>query len=68
MSGNVWQWVEDGYREAAVNTRDWGVLRGGSWGTASRSELESCYRNVLDRNDRDVLYGFRCVLVTGTGP
>ena len=68
MSGNVWQWVEDGYREAAGNTRDWGVLRGGSWGTSSRSELESCYRNVLDRNDRDVIYGFRCVLVPGGVP
>jgi hypothetical protein len=65
MSGNVWQWVEDGYRDGAVNTRDWGVLRGGSWGTSSRSELESGYRNVVDRNDRDVIYGFRCVLVPG---
>ena len=62
MSGNVWQWGEDGYRGDAVTTRDWGVLRGGSWGTSSRGELESCYRNVVDRNDRDVIYGFRCVL------
>ena len=68
MSGNVWQWVEDGYRGDALNARDWGVLRGGSWGTSSRSELESCYRNVVDRNDRDVIYGFRCVLVPGPGP
>jgi len=65
MSGNVWQWVEDGYREGAVTTRDWGVLRGGSWGTSSRSELESCYRNVVDRSERDVIYGFRCVLAVG---
>ena len=65
MSGNVWQWVQDGYRGAAGDTRDWGVLRGGSWGTSSRSELESCYRNVVDRNDRDVIYGFRCALVAG---
>jgi serine/threonine protein kinase len=68
MSGNVWQWVEDGYREGAVNTRDWGVLRGGSWGTSSPSELESCYRNVVDRDDRDVIYGFRCVLAPGAVP
>jgi len=62
MSGNVWQWVEDGYRQEAANGRDWGVLRGGSWGTSSRSELESCYRYVVDRNDSDVIYGFRCVI------
>ena len=68
MSGNVWQWVEDGYREGAGNPRDWGVLRGGSWGTSSRSELESSYRNVMDRNYRDVIYGFRCVLVAGDTP
>lgn len=65
MSGNVWQWVEDGYRQEAANTRDWGVLRGGSWGTSSRSELESCYRYVVDRNDSDVIYGFRCVIGEG---
>ena len=65
MSGNVWQWVEDGYRGGG-DGHDWAVLRGGSWGTSSRSELESCYRNVVDRNDRDVIYGFRCVLATGT--
>jgi hypothetical protein len=64
MSGNVWQWVEDGYRQEAPNTRDWGVLRGGSWGTSSRRELESCYRYVVDRNDSDVIYGFRCVIAT----
>ncbi len=67
MSGNVWQWIEDGYRGAAADPHDWGVLRGGSWGTSSASELESCYRNVVDRNDRDVIYGFRCVLVGGGG-
>jgi hypothetical protein len=24
--------------------------------------VQSSYRNVIDRNDRDVIYGFRCVL------
>ena len=44
--------------------RDWGVLRGGSWATKNRLEMESSYRNVVDRNDRDVIYGIRCVLAT----
>ncbi len=63
MSGNVWQWVDDGYRQGAADAHDWGVLRGGSWGTSARCELESCYRYVVDRNERDVIYGFRCVIV-----
>jgi hypothetical protein len=25
-------------------------------------EMQSSYRNVVDRNERDVIYGFRCVL------
>jgi len=40
------------------------VLRGASWANASPGELRSSYRNVVDRTERDVLYGFRCVLVT----
>jgi hypothetical protein len=40
------------------------VLRGGSWATSNRFEMQSSYRNVVDRNERDVIYGFRCVLVT----
>ena len=59
MTGNVWQWC-DGFYKAGAR---WGVLRGGSWGTAAPGELRSSYRNVVDRSERDVIYGFRCVLV-----
>jgi formylglycine-generating enzyme required for sulfatase activity len=59
MSGNVWQWCDDFYKPGSR----WGVLRGGSWGTAAPGELRSSYRNVVDRSERDVIYGFRCVLV-----
>ena len=31
---------------------------------AADLKMQSSYRNVVDRNDRDVIYGFRCVLAT----
>jgi formylglycine-generating enzyme required for sulfatase activity len=65
LGGNVWEWCAEGYKgDVAGAGRDWGVLRGGSWATSNRTELQSSYRNVVDRNERDVIYGFRCVLAT----
>ncbi len=60
LGGNVWEWCEDLYKSGSR----WGVLRGGSWGNKSRGELLTSYRNVVDRGERDVIYGFRCVLVS----
>jgi formylglycine-generating enzyme required for sulfatase activity len=59
LAGNVWQWCLEPYR----NGVRWGVVRGGSWSNAAPAELRSSYRNVIDRSERDVIYGFRCVLV-----
>jgi hypothetical protein len=65
LGGNVWEWCLDTYKgSSSATSRDWGVLRGGSWATSNRLEMQSSYRNVVDRNDRDVIYGFRCVLAT----
>jgi formylglycine-generating enzyme required for sulfatase activity len=59
MTGNVWQWCAEAYRPGS----HWGVLRGGSWANANQAELYASCRNVIDRNERDVIYGFRVVLV-----
>ena len=68
LGGNVWEWCLDTYKGDSIGSgRDWGVLRGGSWATSNRLEMQSSYRNVVDRNERDVIYGFRCVLATQSG-
>ncbi len=66
MGGNVWEWVQDSYKGDGRG-KDWGVLRGGSWATAAQAELRSSYRNVVDRAERDVIFGFRIVLVPEPG-
>lgn len=61
LGGNVWEWCSDNYGGAGTFAR-WGVLRGGSWSTFGPRVLLSSYRNVVMPADRDVIYGFRCVL------
>ncbi len=62
LDGNVWEWCADLYKPGSR----WGVLRGASWANSRRDELLTSYRNVVDRGERDVIFGFRCVLVSET--
>lgn len=62
LSGNLWEWCQDAYGGSG-KLREWRVMRGGSWSTARREELLSTYRNVVNPESRELLYGFRCVLV-----
>jgi formylglycine-generating enzyme required for sulfatase activity len=64
ISGNVWQWILEPYSPGSR----WGVLRGGSWANHKPAELWSSYRNVVDPSSREVIYGFRCVLVAEAPP
>ncbi len=61
MAGNVWQWCADNYKKNGA-LRHWGVLRGGSWADYGPNILQSSYRNVVPSGERDVIYGFRCVI------
>ena len=68
MAGNVWQWCADNYKKSGA-LRRWGVLRGGSWADYGPNILQSSYRNVVPSDERDVIYGFRCVIdLDGTRP
>ena len=72
MSGNVFEWVQDGYQDAfytyakgvadnPINDEEKGgrVLRGGSWSDYP-DFLRASYRGRIDPEGRNYSIGFRC--------
>ena len=61
MGGNVGQWCDD-FGDAGRLNR---VLRGGSWCLSDAVELLSSSRLIIAEENRNIGFGFRCVLVVG---
>jgi len=64
LGGNVWEWCEDWYDPAAKALR---VLRGASWNGSIPDVLLSSFRLNCTPGGRFINFGFRCVLVGGSG-
>ncbi len=69
MTGNVWEWVADAYREdrfgdgappAGPDGRPYRVVRGGSWYTNNWYWMRVSFRYFLPADEVSTIYGFRC--------
>jgi formylglycine-generating enzyme required for sulfatase activity len=56
MAGNIWEWLEDLYRE----DKNWRGLRGGAWNLSSEY-LACAFRYYGDPDDVYDYFGFRVV-------
>jgi eukaryotic-like serine/threonine-protein kinase len=64
LGGNVWEWTEEDFGGLDPKFMKQGVVRGGSWRTATRSDLLSAHRKALSGWTRNDETGFRMVLST----
>jgi len=68
MSGNVWEWVSSLYQpypydeadESDIDSSNYRVIRGGSWGYTS-GNMRASYRDRYSPDVASNYFGFRCV-------
>ena len=60
LSGNVWEWCANWYDD---KTKQYRVLRGGSWANSGPASLSCSFRYGGDPDCRRRSRGFRCVVV-----
>ena len=65
VSGNVAEWVEGRFGGSSSELATHGVVRGGSWRSATREELNASFRRATPQNGRFDDIGFRVVLALG---
>ncbi len=63
LSGNVWEWVADNYGGGG-SFNDWAVCRGGGWSNFRKAQLWISCRNLVETEQKDVIYGFRVVIAS----
>jgi len=62
LAGNAAEWISEPFGGDDELTRDFGVVRGGSWSDHQRGSLRSTARQAVPVDGRDSRYGFRVVL------